>query len=285
MKHINLRIVGLTLAVVLGSSSFAAQEHKAPPKTETANVAETIHGVTITDPYRWLEDQNSPETRAWIKAQNEYTDSMLGGFAGREKIHQRLEQLMKIDVIGAPFERGGRYFIRKRRADQNQFVIYARNGLNGKDEMLIDGNTLSPDQTSSAAIMDVTQNGKYMAYGIRQGGEDEVAVSIMNVDTRKNFPDRLCALLWTFAQATRERFLLHDVCQGRSASLLPCDGNQTGGRPEDLWRRLRTGNNHWLESFRRRALPADCCELRIGGRQERGVGARPRVQRAHHPDC
>jgi prolyl oligopeptidase len=191
MKHINLRIVGLTLAVVLGSSSFAAQEHKAPPKTEIDNVTETIHGVTITDPYRWLEDQNSPETRAWINAQNEYTNSMLSGFAGREKIHQRLEQLMKIDVIDAPFERGGRYFIRKRKADQNQFVIYARNGLNGKDEVLIDGNTLSSDQTSSASIMDVTQNGKYMAYGIRQGGEDEVAVSIMNVDTRKNFPDRL----------------------------------------------------------------------------------------------
>ena len=191
MKHINLRLVGLTLAVVLGSPSFAAQEHKAPPKTEIDNVTETIHGVTITDPYRWLEDQNSPETRAWINAQNEYTNSMLSGFGGREKIHQRLEQLMKIDVIDAPFERGGRYFIRKRKADQNQFVIYARNGLNGKDVVLIDGNTLSPDQTSSAAIVDVTQNGKYMAYGIRQGGEDEVAVSIMNVDTRKSFPDRL----------------------------------------------------------------------------------------------
>ncbi|HWN99102.1 MAG TPA: S9 family peptidase, partial [Blastocatellia bacterium] len=167
MKHIYLRLVGWTLAVVLSTSSFAAQEHKGPPKTETDNVTETIHGVTITDPYRWLEDQNSPKTREWIKAQNEYTESMLAGFAGRDKIHQRLEQLMKIEAIDAPFERGGRYFIRKRRADQNQFVIYVRDWLNGKEETLIDGNTLSPDQTSSATIMDVSQNGKYMAYGIR----------------------------------------------------------------------------------------------------------------------
>ena len=189
-----LRFVSLFLLPVLLAGSAlltSAQEHKAPPKTQTDNVTETIHGVAVTDPYRWLEDQNSPETRAWIDAQNEYTKSMLSGFAGRDKIHQRLEQLMKIDAIEAPLVRGGRYFIRKRTADQNQFVIYLRNGLNGKDEVLIDGNTLSPDQTSSANILDVTQDGRHMAYGIRQGGEDEVTVSIMNVDTRKDLPDKL----------------------------------------------------------------------------------------------
>ncbi|MEK6304656.1 MAG: prolyl oligopeptidase family serine peptidase [Acidobacteriota bacterium] len=183
----------LLILVLLAESAIftSAQEHKALPKTQTDNVTETIHGVAITDPYRWLEDQNSPETRAWINAQNEYTNSMLSGFAGRDKIHQRLEELMKIDTLAAPFEKGGRYFIRKRSADQNQFVIYVRNGLNGKDEVLIDGNTLSADQNASASIMDVTHDGKHMAYGIRQGGEDEVTVSIMNVDTRKDLPDKL----------------------------------------------------------------------------------------------
>jgi prolyl oligopeptidase len=195
MKHQKLvRLLVLLLLPVLLSGlagPTSAQEHKSPPKTQTNNVTETIHGVAITDPYRWLEDQNSPETRAWINAQNEYTNSVLAGFAGREIIHQRLEQLMKIDTLQAPFERGGRYFIRKRSADQNQFVIYVRDGLNGKDEVLIDGNTLSADQNSSANILDVTHDGKLMAYGLRQGGEDEVTVSIMDVETRKDLPDKL----------------------------------------------------------------------------------------------
>jgi prolyl oligopeptidase len=190
MNPVSRWIVILSCAVLIsGNAIVLAQEHKAPPQTRIDNVTETIHGVTITDPYRWLEDQNSAATRAWIKAQNEYTESLLGSFSERQQIHDRLEKLLKIDVISSPFERGGRYFGRKRRADQNQFVIYVRNGLTGKDEVLIDGNTLSTDQTTSATIMDITPDGKYMAYGIRQGGQDEVSVSIMDVDTRKNIAD------------------------------------------------------------------------------------------------
>ena len=189
------RLVAVTVALIVAALSTQtmsiAQEKKGPPASRVDNVTETIHGVTITDPYRWLEDQASSDTRAWINAQNEYTTSMLSSFAGRDKIHQRLEQLMKIDVIGAPTERGGRYFIRNRRADQNQFVISVRNGLSGKDEVLIDGNTLSADQTTSASIVDITPDGRYMAYGIRQGGEDEVTISIKNVDTKTDLSDKL----------------------------------------------------------------------------------------------
>src|SRR5918998_1708666 len=75
-----------------------AQERKAPPKTRTDNVTETLHGTTITDPYRWLEDKDSAETRAWLKAQNEYTDSLLGAFPGKERIRQRLTELLKIET-------------------------------------------------------------------------------------------------------------------------------------------------------------------------------------------
>src|SRR5690349_11143567 len=168
-----------------------SQEHNGPPATRTDNVSETIHGVTITDPYRWLEDQNSPETRAWIDAQNKYTASKLGHLPVREQIHARLTQLMKIDTIGIPIARGGRYFFTKRRADQNQPVIYLRNGFNGTDEVLIDPNTMSPDQTTSVVIQDISEDGKLMAYAIRQGGEDEVTVKLMDVDSRKDLADSL----------------------------------------------------------------------------------------------
>jgi prolyl oligopeptidase len=167
------------------------QQQKGPPPTRVDKVTETLHGVTIVDPYRWLEDQNSPETRAWINAQNEYTASILGSLPFRNQIRDRLSQLLKVDQINTPIAKGGRYFISKRRADQNQFVVYVRDGLNGKDEVLLDPNTMSPDNSISIQIQDVTTDGKLLAYGVRQGGEDEVSVAIMDVDSRKNIADRL----------------------------------------------------------------------------------------------
>jgi prolyl oligopeptidase len=169
----------------------SAQEHKAPPMTRTDNVTETIHGVTLTDPYRWLEDQDSPDTRAWIKTQNEYSASELEALPFRNRIRERLTQLLKIDTISTPFARGGRYFLSKRRADQNQPVIYVRTGLNGKDEVLLDPNTMSADQTTSIGIQDISPDGKLMAYGVRQGGEDEVTISLLDIDTRKDLADHL----------------------------------------------------------------------------------------------
>lgn len=182
----------LALNIFLSNASLSvAQEHKAPPTTRVDAVTDTLHGVTIADPYRWLEDQNSPETRSWINAQNEYSASVLGSLPGRTQIRERLTQLLKIDTIGVPIARGGRYFFSKRRADQNQGVIYVRNGLAGKDEVLIDPNTMSADQTTSAFIQDVSEDGKLMAYSVRQGGEDETTVKLLDVDTRKELPDHL----------------------------------------------------------------------------------------------
>jgi prolyl oligopeptidase len=187
------RLTILAALVVISNGAYIcfAQEHKVPPATRVDNITETLHGVTITDPYRWLEDQNSPETRAWINAQNEYSASVLGSLPFRGRIRERLTQLLKIDTITAPVARGGRYFLYKRRADQNQAAIYVRNGVNGKDELLLDPNTMSADQTTSVQIQDISADGKLMVYGVRQGGEDEVTISLLDVDTRKELADRL----------------------------------------------------------------------------------------------
>jgi len=186
-----ISLVLLTVTYLANFLLCYGQEQKGPPSTKVDNVTETIHGVTIVDPYRWLEDQNSPETRAWINAQNEYTTSILGSLGFRNQIHDRLTQLLKVDTINTPFAKGGRYFISKRSADQNQSVVYVRNGLNGKDEVLLDPNTMSSDNSISIQIQDVSTDGKLLAYGVRQGGEDEVSISIMDVDTRQNIADRL----------------------------------------------------------------------------------------------
>ncbi|MFQ5817769.1 MAG: prolyl oligopeptidase family protein [Terriglobia bacterium] len=179
--------------VLLGAAVAGAQAPapKLPPKTRTDNVKEILHGVEIVDPYRWLEDQQSPETRAWIDAQNEYTQSVIGSLAGREQLKQRLTELMKIDTLGQPRVRNGRYFFSKRLANQDLFVIYMRKGLTGKDEVLIDPHPWSPDRTTSATLLDVSNDGSVVAYGVRQGGEDEITVKLLEVDTRKDLPDQL----------------------------------------------------------------------------------------------
>ena len=141
-------------------------------------------------PYRWLEDQDSPDTRAWIKAQNEYTESMLGALAGREQLKQRIAQFLKIDSVSAPRERRGRYFFSKRRADQDLPVIYVREGLKGRDQVLIDPHPLSPDRTVSVNLMDISKDGAVVVYGVRAGGQDEVTVKLLDVNARKALPDQ-----------------------------------------------------------------------------------------------
>jgi prolyl oligopeptidase len=162
-----------------------------PPATRRDGVVDIIHGVSIPDPYRWLEDQNSPETRAWIDAQMHYTESILKPLPGRDVLTQRLTELMKVETIGMPVERGGRYFFMKRAADQDLFVLHMREGLNGRDEVLVDPAPLSPDHTTSVTLEDVSRDGRLVAYGVREGGQDEVTVHFLDATTRQELNDRL----------------------------------------------------------------------------------------------
>ena len=106
-----------------------------PRLARQENVVETLHGVEITDPYRWLEDQDSPETREWIAEQDAYTRAVLAQTSGRDRIMQRLNQMARIDSVGLPTTRGNAYFFSRRRADQELPVLYRRMGLDGADEV------------------------------------------------------------------------------------------------------------------------------------------------------
>ncbi len=159
------------------------------PKTPAIEVKELIQGTEIIDPYRWLEDQDSAETRSWITQQNAYTDSLLSGLPQREKLKQQLNALLKIDVTGAPTVRKGRYFFARRLAGQEQYVYYMRKGLQGKDEILLDPLPLSPDHTISFALNSVSLDGSLLVYSSREGGQDELTPHLFNVETRKNLPD------------------------------------------------------------------------------------------------
>ena len=177
------------LATLVQAQSPATKPIPKPPATRTDNVKETLHGVEVTDPYRWLEDQEAAETRAWIAAQNAYSDSVLSELPGVAGLKQRLTPLLKTDFIGTPVERGGRYFFSKRLADQEQSILYVRKGLSGRDEVLIDPNPMSADHTTSVSLAEVSDDGKMIIYRVRQGGEDETTLQAFDVKTRKNLSD------------------------------------------------------------------------------------------------
>lgn len=160
-----------------------------PPDTRTELLVETLHGVEIADSYRWLEDQDAPETRAWIDQQNAYTDSVLTGLPGREALESVVARVLQVDAISLPNERDGRYFHSKRRADQDLSVVYVRDGVEAEDRVLIDPHPMSPDHTVSVSLLDISQDGRLVVYGVRAGGVDEVSIRLRDVDTGADLPD------------------------------------------------------------------------------------------------
>jgi prolyl oligopeptidase len=180
----------VSLVVVLGCATVWTRSQK-PPETATDNVTEIIHGVEIADPYRWLEDRESRRTEQWLKAQNNYTDAIMRSLAGREEIQQRAKELMRIDQVGNPIARNGRYFFHKRLAEQELSVICMRHGLEGQDEALVDPHPMSPDHTTSAWIAGVSDDGTVLAYWVQKGGRDERSLNLLDIDKRTDWPDHL----------------------------------------------------------------------------------------------
>ncbi len=182
----------LVAATALCGLARAADVQAAkPPVTAAHPVNDSYHGVTITDPYRWLEDQNSPETRAWIDAENGYTQKILSEYTGRAALRAQIEKVMKIDSIAMPFHLGDRYFYLRRRADQNLDMLCVRE--NGKETVLVDPNTLTPDGSISVVVQGGSEDGSLLAYGKRKGGADETSVTLLDVNTRKPLADEFPA--------------------------------------------------------------------------------------------
>src|SRR5215831_3224340 len=182
----------LVLSLVHAVCGQAPREPASPgvPKTAVNEVKETIQGVEIVDPYRWLEDQESPQTRTWIDAENAYTDSLLAGIPGRDELKQKLTALLKVETMSTPAVRNGRYFFNRRQPDQDQSSLIMRRGLSGKDDVLIDPLPLSPEHTITVGLNAVSRDGSLIVYALRQGGEDETTPHLFDVDARKDLPDQ-----------------------------------------------------------------------------------------------
>jgi prolyl oligopeptidase len=142
------------------------------PNTPREEIVEEFHGVKVSDPYRWLEDDHSPETEAWVTAQNQLTFSFLKQIPAREKIRQRMTELWNFEKFGIPFKKGGRYFFTRNDGLQNQSPLYWLENLADEPRLLIDPNQLSADGTVALVNAAINRDGTRLAYGISGAGSD-----------------------------------------------------------------------------------------------------------------
>ena len=163
-----------------------------PPSVAIKPVTDDVGGHEITDNYRWLEDQKAPDTRAFIQAEQQYTDSYFAQIKPlRDRLVKRLTEMQRVDSVSEPIERHGRLFYTKRLAAENQASIYFRDGLEGPEVKLVDAATLSVDGNASVSIADVSSDGKLLVYGERHGGADEETIHLLDVDARHTLGDQL----------------------------------------------------------------------------------------------
>ncbi len=161
------------------------------PVTATTNQVDDYHGTLVADPYRWLEDDNSEATKAWVQAENKVTFDYLAQIPERAAIKQRITELWNYERFGVPSKQGGRYFITRNNGLQNQSVLYSMTSLAAAPVLLLDPNTLSSDGTVSLAGYSISDDGNLMAYGLARAGSDWEEWRVRDVRTGKDLPDEI----------------------------------------------------------------------------------------------
>ena len=211
--------LGIAIGVAMGTTAGAQTIHgrdgitlPAPPAVEAIPVPDDYFGTKVVDSYRWLEDARSLETRAFIDAENAYTTRYIKQARIRPQVQDDLDALENVSEAGAPIERAGSYFFRKRLAGEQQFSIYVRHGWAepgkkpagtnpssagsssvGKDQRLVDPAKLTRDANTSVGIEDVSRDGTLLAYWVREGGADEATIHLLDVKAGKTLEDELPA--------------------------------------------------------------------------------------------
>ena len=161
------------------------------PEAKKVEQVDDYHGVKVADPYRWLEDLDSPDTQKWVEAENNLSSSFLNSIPQRAAIKERLTKLWNYEKFGVPFKRGGRYFYSRNTGLQNQNVVYSVASLEGEPQLLIDPNTLSADGTVALSGLQVSDDGKLLAYSLSSSGSDWQTWKVRDVATAKDFADDL----------------------------------------------------------------------------------------------
>lgn len=182
------------MAVIVSSCSGGSKTQKITTKAYPATrmdstVVENYHGTQVADPYRWLEDDRSEETAAWVKEQNAFTQDYISQIPFRDDIKERLTELFNYPTQGAPAKHGDYYYYSKNDGLQNQSVIYYTLGKDGEEMVFIDPNKLSEDGTVALTGLSFSQDDKYCAYVTSESGSDWVEIRVMDVATKEIQPD------------------------------------------------------------------------------------------------
>jgi prolyl oligopeptidase len=162
-----------------------------PDARRDESVVDDYHGTRVADPYRWLEDPDSPETRAWVEAENKVTFGYLESIPQREKLKKRMTELWDYEKFGIPHREGSRYFWSRNSGLQNQSVYYVADGLDATPRVLLDPNTLSKDGTVALSGTSLTEDGALLAYGLAAAGSDWNEWKVRDVATGKDLDDHL----------------------------------------------------------------------------------------------
>jgi prolyl oligopeptidase len=163
----------------------------APPFSPSEPVIEMFHGLPVSDPYRWLEDQNSPRTRRWIDEQTQYARKYLDSIPGRDRIRKRIREFLAIESYDSLQKVGGRYFFRKRLPNQEQPCIYMREGEEGEDQLLLDPAERKTGKYTAVKPLRVSLDGRLLLYEVKEGGERTGTFECLDIENRKTLPDIL----------------------------------------------------------------------------------------------
>ncbi|MGF1537693.1 MAG: S9 family peptidase, partial [Elainellaceae cyanobacterium] len=161
------------------------------PNARTVEQTDHYHGTPVADPYRWLEDPNSPESREWIEAENRVTFAYLDQIPQRQQIRDRLTELWDYEKYGTPFRRGDRFFFFKNDGLQNQDVLYVLPALDAEPRVLIDPNTFSEDGTVALSRFAISHDAQYIAYGLSTSGSDWQEWKVRSIETGEDLDDHL----------------------------------------------------------------------------------------------
>jgi prolyl oligopeptidase len=199
-SSVRLAVIACILAV--SSCRQASLPAVSYPATATGGVVDNYFGRTVADPYRWMEDLDSKPVADWVAAENRITFDYLAQLPMREHFRRRITELWNFPKTGIPVHEGGRYFHTKNSGLQRQAPLYARSSLTAPPTLVIDPNILSPDGSLSLAQWQPSPDGRFLAYGLSEGGADWRTVHVQDVDSGKDLPDevhwmRFSEISWT----------------------------------------------------------------------------------------
>ena len=199
MKKYYIGILALNVLIMLSScnETKTEEEHLKYPETKKCDTTDNYFGTSVADPYRWLEDDFSDETANWVKAQNEVTNNYLAKISYRDKMKNRLQEIMNYPKESAPSKKGSRYFFYRNDGLQNQSVLYYKNSLDGEAVELLDPNKLSDNGTVALSNLGISDDGNYLGYAISRNGSDWEEIFVKNIETGETLNDHLMWVKFT----------------------------------------------------------------------------------------